>query len=580
MSTIDIAPARPAVHRDAWMPTRRALTEGSALPMVTVSTAEDATALAGALRDACSRSPWILGLAAADPHRLLNAAGIRVSGPGRKRFDAIRIAENWGERPDLFDTIAAAPPAGGIKLVSASTSTPVIAATTASAIDRLKSISQHTANSVLRPTTSPSTGASVPKTEAGRSHASSTNYAGTTGSWDVVAQLHESFLQRMWSVIFWAQVAAGLGVGNSGSASVIDFDYEVEAWLLVFTRMHLQIVQVGTPPCVTLAGAAPDEVGVSCRFTLALSSRWLPSQPWEQTDEFTGSFTRYGKLVKETSIQLAGQTWRRTWAADLANGRTVIALDDGPDGSREAMLEATLDNYFADELPLMPITPSFPVNEPLMTYPTSAAFTQQYAPDRNAATLCFHSNAETYIEDHPFRSYILDHGRNFAIGISIPALEREIVANLGLPRKDGSVTLEDVELAGIAPNRIELRFSGKGPLGIGFSHRAEMILRLVNGQITSEMDESTLNLPWYLWVLNALLIVPLVGLGGLISMGIANIIGSNVIGGKIEDLLDLGALTDMIAVDSGSSNVSTEIERLEVTSSGLFLKGNVEIAIV
>jgi hypothetical protein len=63
-------------------------------------------------------------------------------------------------------------------------------------------------------------------------------------------------------------------------------------------------------------------------------------------------------------------------------------------------------------------------------------------------------------------------------------------------------------------------------------------------------------------------------------MGVANIIGSNVIGGKIEDLLDLSALTDMIAVDSGSSNVTTEIERLEVTSAGLFLKGNVEIDIV
>lgn len=579
MPTIEAVFARPAARRDAWAPIRRTLTEGSALPAAAVITEAEAIALAGALREACRRSPWLLALAAADPHRLLATAGIRLDGPARQRFDGIRQAEGWGGRPDAFDTVAANPPGGGLRFAAA-TPRLVASGSTASAIDRLTSLAQHTTSVSSQASTAGTTPPSVPPSEPGRSHAASTDFPGTTGAWDVVAQLHESFIARMWSVLIWTQVLAGLGIGNSGSDQVIDLDIVVEGWLLVFTRMSLQIAATGTPPRITFAGAAPDEVGLSCRFTLKLESRALPSQPWEETDSYGGSFVRYGRLVKETPIELAGQTWRRTWAADMAAGRTVITLDDGADGPREAMLEVALDNYFAAELPRMPITPSFPVRKPLMTYPTSAAFTQQGAPDRNAVTLCFHEQAESKIEDSPFRSYILDHGRNLAIGISIRALEREIVGELDLPRKEGVVTLEAVEVAGIAPDRLELRFSGKGPLGISFSHRAELRLRLSGGEITAELDESTLNLPWYLWVLNALLIVPLVGLGGLVAMAIANVIGSRVIGNRIEDLLDLGALTDLAAIDSGSSNISTAIERLEVSSSGVFLKGNVEIDIV
>jgi hypothetical protein len=97
--------------------------------------------------------------------------------------------------------------------------------------------------------------------------------------------------------------------------------------------------------------------------------------------------------------------------------------------------------------------------------------------------------------------------------------------------------------------------------------------------LEAEIDESTLNLPWWLWALNTLLLVPLVGLGSLITMAIANIIGSNIIGNQLEGLIDLSALQDVANLNNSSSVVITSVERVEINASGVFLKGNVEINI-
>src|SRR5690606_7807273 len=100
------------------------------------------------------------------------------------------------------------------------------------------------------------------------------------------------------------------------------------------------------------------------------------------------------------------------------------------------------------------------------------------------------------------------------------------------------------------------------------------------GQLTAEVDNSTLNLPWWLWVLNTLLFVPLFGVSGLIPLAITNIVGSKIIGGKLEDLLDLSSLQEMISGSSDDDSiVTTRIERVEVNPFGIFLKGNVEIVI-
>jgi hypothetical protein len=278
--------------------------------------------------------------------------------------------------------------------------------------------------------------------------------------------------------------------------------------------------------------------------------------------------------VKQTPITLAGTTFRRTWAADLANGWSAIDLDAGPDEAREILLDAAVNAYIAAELPLLPVTPSFTVSDPLITYPTSGAFTTSGAPDLRAVSLCFHEDAQSLIGTLPFRNYILDQGRNFAVGVSISALQQELLGSLNLPLTDGVVTVETVTLTG-GIDRLHVRSEGKA-LGIGFSHTADILLKLDHGQLAAEVDDSTLNLPWWLWTLSALL-APLFGLSGLIVTAIANVIGSNAVGNTLEGLIDLGALQDAANVGSSVPGVTTTIERVEVNLFGVFLKGDIEI---
>lgn len=155
-------------------------------------------------------------------------------------------------------------------------------------------------------------------------------------------------------------------------------------------------------------------------------------------------------------------------------------------------------------------------------------------------------------------------------------MSQEVLGELDLPISDGSITIETVTITG-GFGRLHVRSEGRGPLGVRFSHTADILLSLKDGELEAEVDDSTLNLPWWLWALNALLLVPLYGVGGLIPLAIANVIGSKVIGNTLEGLIDLSALEKATALNESTSGVTTKVERVEVNPFGVFLKGNIEI---
>lgn len=576
----------PVASRGAWKPIQRALVEGSSLRHITLSDPLQGEAVASALRAAASRNPWLLSLSAADPHRVLRAAGIVLQGGALERFDRQQSLLGWGAKTAEFESVARAPSRLGTPRLNGSLTTNGTAPTPAgarsaqptrwtlnTAVDRIDALTQSTVSTISLSSTGTTSHGAVPTTEEGYSHAADVDYTGITIPWDVVVQIHESFLRRQYDVVFLTQILAGI-FGGAGSENVIDFRFTFESWLFLFIRCDLVIDVVDNPPEVTLDGAGSDEVGVRFRVTATSYSRWMPDDEWEETDQFSGTFTRYGTLVKKTPITLAGTDFRRTWAADLANGWTAIELDEGADEGRELLLDSAVNAYITQELPLLPVTPSFSVSKPLITYPTSAAFTTSGSSDRRALSLCFHENAATFKESMPFRSYILDHGRNFAVGVSIGALQKEVVGGLDLPMTEGSVSVETVTITG-GSGRLHVRSEGKA-LGIGFSHTADLLLKLEQGQLVAEVDDSTLNLPWWLWALNVILI-PFVGVSGFVVTAIANVLGSNIVGNTIEGLLDLSALQDAASMGSDSGGVTTAIQRVEVNPFGVFLKGDIEI---
>jgi hypothetical protein len=257
-TTTGSAPVSPA-----WAPVVRALRDGAPVPSIVVTDPAEADAVAVALRRACSRSPWLLSLAAADAHRLLKAAGITLIGPALRRFDQRRVTERWGERPSEFEPVATTPvrrfrvgsaqpataPAG---LVASSlgylTRPDASPWSIGSAVGRIEALTA-TVLTTLSPSGLSSSGMSpassaggvggaatpvIAPTEAGYSHSAAIDYMGVTGNWDAVIQLHESFLKRQYDVLFASQVLAGIFVG--GGEDVVDF------------RLHLRVVAVPLHP--------------------------------------------------------------------------------------------------------------------------------------------------------------------------------------------------------------------------------------------------------------------------------------------------------------------------------------------
>lgn len=559
----------------AWAPVRDALNTSAAAD-ITISSVKEARGVRKALRDACVANPWLLSLAAADPARLLRAAGIDLAGAARAEFDTETLNVRKVDRSATFEASAASPlsptPRSGAGRIASTSAglTPV----TGSAVGRLEALG----GSVIQRFSSPDdVGVPIlPKTEAGRSHDEPVNYQGKTGAWDVILQLHESFLQRQYAIVF-----AGQAVGTLfGQSDAIPYRFTFESWLFVHMRCDISLEAVIEPPRAVIDPDGVDEAGIRYRFEATTFSRVSLNDAWNQTDVFTGVFTRLGPLMKPGRFDFAGQTQRRVWAADLENGRSEFELDDGPDNGRELMLGAALDAYFAAEMPLMPVTPTFDAVEPIVTIPNSAAFASAEQNDHNCVSLCFSEKADELIETAPFHSYILDHDRKMALGISIRRLEQEILAGFSLPMTQSGVTIETLSVSG-GDGRLHVTAEGKAQLGIKFSANLEIIVRLENGELVAEVDESKLKLPWYLWVLNSLLLAPLLGgpAGGIITTAIGNVIGNAIIGQQVAALIDLAAMTNALGLDLDSDTglVTVIAERVQITPFGIFLKGNVEI---
>ena len=102
-------PLDPVAARGAWRPIQQALMRGSSLPPIRVSDPMQAEAIADALRRSSARSRWLLSLIAADPHRVLRAAGITLEGKALARFDQLQELDGWGGKAAEFEGVARAP---------------------------------------------------------------------------------------------------------------------------------------------------------------------------------------------------------------------------------------------------------------------------------------------------------------------------------------------------------------------------------------------------------------------------------------------------------------------------------------
>jgi len=77
---------------------------------------------------------------------------------------------------------------------------------------------------------------------------------------------------------------------------VVEPYYTSEGWLLTFIQKKLTFQTTPGIETMTMSGAKKNEVAVRMRVTATSSSRWAPSDPWKQTDNFTAIVFRYGTV--------------------------------------------------------------------------------------------------------------------------------------------------------------------------------------------------------------------------------------------------------------------------------------------
>ncbi|HVH98733.1 MAG TPA: hypothetical protein VM869_08485 [Enhygromyxa sp.] len=562
----------------------RILREGPADELVEIHTVGQLRSLLRELRGALNRNPRLASLWLANPDKTLRAMGLVLRGDARKRFDELRKQDGWTdddaafERASAFDTPDSPElqlrfdDEGSLRRI-ASNDQPLERAVVAK-VERLRDIPR--GSSLLKPAAqqaqrnpAPPAGSSTAPTGVG-SHDQPLYFNGTTGSWDVVLQVHENLLARL-SHMFFAAQALGSAFGGAKNTPFVDNRFTLEAWLLKLIKVDLTFVATSGARLLTFVGAADDEVGICMRVSVVASSRWNSSSPWEVDDRYEAEVIRYGKLTKTSSVTIAEDTLERLFTANLADGRSVIEFDGQADAGREQLLSAALDAYFEAELPSYPVSFKIPNQPPFITWASASGFCRATPPDLNALSVCYGNH------NGSFRTYILHHGRNVALGISDGAMIHTMRAELpDVPYKQDGITIESWDIA-LRDGHIEVEAKGykKILFKVGFTYKAEVSLALRNGRLVGEVDESKLKLPAGLWLLVALFL----RLKGIVVMAVAAAIAKGAVNAAIGDNLDLASGTaDLFSsFENDLIRVVPDFDDVSVNPNGVFLRGNILI---
>jgi hypothetical protein len=274
-------------------------------------------------------------------------------------------------------------------------------------------------------------------------------------------------------------------------------------------------------------------------------------------------------------LSLGGSTLNNVLVADLFRGRSVITLDGGNDEARAVALGLALNGFFAEQLPQLLVSGEHQTVDPFVTLSRMAGATASGGDDFGAVNWTYSAPGSK-----KFTDYILDHGRNLAVGMSAATVLYSARAGLGtLPLVDGGTTVETVGFS-LQKGYIEVIASGtRHFLGfkITFDYSVHVTLSLDGGgNLVATADHSRVQLPAWLWFAAGLLID---SPRALLVVGIANIVANGRAADAILKKIDLGSgITDMLrdaAIPFGT--LTTTLDHVETNPNGVFLRGNATI---
>ncbi len=566
---------------------------GSKTAPVAITKPADLRAYLHALSRFIERRPRYANLFIADPHRLFRALGVKLSGPAKEKFEQARQRDHWRDAPAEYDKIAASKVpfssamsvaiddsslAAISKTVSKPAGSPAIHAKIAEILRAVPTA----AHTPIRPAPPPadvplpSTGGSI-EPEEGHSHIVPVDFRGVSDGWDVIVQLHASFFKRMYDLFFAAQSLADI---FGGEDDVVNTHYQIEGWLLKLFLFDVTINGGAGQRTFTVHPAQYETVGVRMAMTLKISSRWTSDDPWEVDDEFPVIVTRYGKVTKKEEVRLGGTDMEEVFAADLAAGFTEAeAQPEFPlDDTRAALLEVALDNYFRDEMPFLVVSNEFVPDDPFVTWARAACFTSYTLPDMNTVTLAFGDKArEDGTSGDPFRNYILHYGRNITIGLSDQALIYKVQESMpDTPFEQDGVTVEAFTVA-LREGYLEVTAHGfkRVIVKVNFTYSVQINLKLDSqGNLTSELDDTDLSLPFWLWFLSFLLL----SLPGIIILAITNALVKKGVDAGLGDQFSLNEdLSSLFTSSISGLPLTAQFDEIETNTTGVYISGDLEI---
>jgi hypothetical protein len=421
----------------------------------------------------------------------------------------------------------------------------------------------------------------------------STMQALTTGGWNVVVQIQESFYQDMYTLYFEAMNAlyfvmlVGEVFGSTTPAETVNPDpnHEMLTWFFRWIRVRFRIPAPPVPLFV-LDGGAPLHPSLSgtMRFDFTIEGRIESGDSPDDFDlltPFTATVSHWGRIGGHSNGQPLNSAMENYYGATM-NGGTSVTLASGPDSSKEIFIGAAVDDYFAKELPEILILPS-PHIPPFITFDQSAMHVvEDSATDRQAITLLFGQPggpAEVFTE------MLTPTGRNITLGLHRGAATQMIEQKLpDLPITEDTTHIERLDI-NLRDGYIEVSGDGFVELGwyfgIDFDFTSRVTLAIDNkGNLTAHVSQTEVSSTW------ANVHAVLVGISspagpiiGAIGWALFNFVAGGFVGGEVQNQLNVNQnFNEQFSFQLGVGNIDADFRDVEITRNGIFIHGSLSVS--
>ncbi|MBZ0320745.1 MAG: hypothetical protein K8L91_30305 [Anaerolineae bacterium] len=412
----------------------------------------------------------------------------------------------------------------------------------------------------------------------------------TTGGWNVVIQIEESFFLDMYTLYFEAMNALyffmllGQAFGGTPAETVNpDPNHEMITWFFRWIRVRFTM-QAPPVPIFVLDNGAPSSPNDTntMRFDFTISGTIESgdsSTSFDTSTPFTAQISHRGIIGAREDGQPLNIAMQNYYGAAML-GETFVTLDSGPDTVKEMLIVGAVYDYFQEELPEILLLP-VPHTPPFITFDQSAVFVVDEQPaNRQAVTLLFGQPGGPL---EVFTEMLIPANRTITLGLHRGAATQQMEQNLpDLPLVDGGTRIERLDI-NLRDGYIEISGDGTADTcwcypSVDFDFTSRVTLSIDgDGNLVANVTETDVSSTFA--NVHAMLAVILLGPKGIVvaAIGLAlfHWIAGDMIGGEVQNQLNVSQnFNEQFSREFGIGRIVATFNEVEITRNGIFIHGD------